>query len=179
MKKLFLGAILLLILGACVPWTPPVALTPLPPPPKAYFDDKIQPQLLEAIEQATNKINIAVFDLSDQEIIGALKNRRAKELRIIIDQKYHSYLKDEFNEGKEWRRLNGRSKGTKGGMMHNKFCIIDDTLIVTGSYNFSENADRKNHENMVFIYDLKVIQQYQEEFERLWKEVADKKLSGN
>ena len=34
--------------------------------------------------------------------------------------------------------------------MHNKVMIIDDHLVVTGSYNFSENAEA-NDENLLLI----------------------------
>lgn len=48
--------------------------------------------------------------------------------------------------------------------MHNKFCIIDDETLITGSYNWSQKA-RESFENIVIIYnDFALIKQYLDEF---------------
>jgi phosphatidylserine/phosphatidylglycerophosphate/cardiolipin synthase-like enzyme len=47
--------------------------------------------------------------------------------------------------------------------------IIDDQLVITGSYNFSKNAENNNNENTLLIRSPKVAQFYQAEFERLKK----------
>lgn len=49
-------------------------------------------------------------------------------------------------------------------LMHNKFCIIDDSIILTGSFNWSKNA-RMHFENLVVIkYDFKLVKQFLTEF---------------
>lgn len=52
-------------------------------------------------------------------------------------------------------------------LMHNKFCIIDDKVLITGSFNWSKSA--VNHfENIVFVEnDFKLIKSYLHEFEDL------------
>ena len=52
--------------------------------------------------------------------------------------------------------------------MHNKVAIFDGMLMVTGSYNWTNNAERFNYENAIFITDPNVIKQYQKEFDRIW-----------
>ena len=51
--------------------------------------------------------------------------------------------------------------------MHHKFAIFDGKLLVTGSYNWTDSAERVNHENVLFVDDPAVIQRYQAHFERL------------
>lgn len=37
--------------------------------------------------------------------------------------------------------------------MHNKYCVIDNQIVIIGSYNWSENAENKNDENAAVMYD--------------------------
>jgi len=51
--------------------------------------------------------------------------------------------------------------------MHNKFCIIDEKTIITGSYNWSRQA-KKNYENITVINDdNKLMLQYLNEFNHI------------
>ena len=52
--------------------------------------------------------------------------------------------------------------------MHNKVMIIDDKVVITGSYNFSENAEL-NDENMMIIESGAVARAYTKYFDALFK----------
>ncbi|MCU0512053.1 MAG: phospholipase D-like domain-containing protein [Anaerolineae bacterium] len=54
-----------------------------------------------------------------------------------------------------------------GGVMHHKVIIIDDTTVITGSFNFSDNAVTSNDENLVIIRDPDLARQYVAEFRRV------------
>ena len=53
--------------------------------------------------------------------------------------------------------------------MHNKFMIVDQKILFTGSYNWSANAEDNSFENAVFIEGDDVIQKFLSDFERLWE----------
>lgn len=55
-------------------------------------------------------------------------------------------------------------------IFHHKVFIIDDTTVVTGSYNFSASATDSNDENIVIITDRDLAAQYIAEFDRRWAE---------
>lgn len=38
--------------------------------------------------------------------------------------------------------------------------IIDNTVVITGSFNFTDNADKRNAENVIVLYDSTVAKQY-------------------
>ena len=63
--------------------------------------------------------------------------------------------------------------GIGRGIMHNKFAIFDGKLMVTGSYNWTNNAERFNYENAIFITDPNIIKQYQREFDTMWRTSPD------
>ena len=54
------------------------------------------------------------------------------------------------------------------GLMHNKFAVIDDKSLITGSFNWTQTAEERNEENLLIISDKNTIGQYQQRFEYLW-----------
>jgi len=56
------------------------------------------------------------------------------------------------------------------GFMHNKFAVIDRNIVITGSYNWSNNATNINDENMVVIRSEDLSNDFNQEFEELLQE---------
>lgn len=52
--------------------------------------------------------------------------------------------------------------------MHNKFVIVDDALVVNGSYNWTKGARFDNRENLTLTNAPKAVQEFKAEFEKLW-----------
>jgi len=50
---------------------------------------------------------------------------------------------------------------------HNKFAVVDGLLVITGSHNWTLNAENRNAENAVFIQCAAVA----DEFEKRWREI--------
>lgn len=54
--------------------------------------------------------------------------------------------------------------------MHNKFCIIDQKVLINGSYNWTYFAEEKNRENILIIEnESEVVNSFFDEFQRLIK----------
>jgi len=53
--------------------------------------------------------------------------------------------------------------------MHHKFAISDGVKVMTGSFNWSGNAMLGNNENVVFIKNRVVTDEYKKVFEHLWE----------
>jgi len=54
--------------------------------------------------------------------------------------------------------------------MHNKVMIIDGIIVITGSYNYSANAENYNNENMIIILSDYIAGIYEKEFEKIWNQ---------
>lgn len=52
--------------------------------------------------------------------------------------------------------------------MHHKFAVIDGQTVITGSYNWSDNADDNNFENIVVIQYPDLAAAYTEQFDSIW-----------
>jgi len=51
--------------------------------------------------------------------------------------------------------------------MHHKVIVIDGEIVICGSFNFSDSADRSNDENLLIIYNRAVAAKFEEEFQRV------------
>jgi phospholipase D len=55
----------------------------------------------------------------------------------------------------------------KFAISHNKIILVDGNIVLTGSYNYSENAEHKNAENMLEITDPALAAIYKANFDKL------------
>jgi phosphatidylserine/phosphatidylglycerophosphate/cardiolipin synthase-like enzyme len=53
--------------------------------------------------------------------------------------------------------------------MHDKFCVIDNQVVVTGSYNWTNNAEFRNDENITIEHDQAQATRFSVEYRRLTK----------
>ncbi|MEW6094725.1 MAG: phospholipase D-like domain-containing protein [Chloroflexota bacterium] len=52
--------------------------------------------------------------------------------------------------------------------MHHKVMIIDESILITGSYNFSSSAEERNDENLLIIHSPEVARVFMDEFWRVY-----------
>lgn len=134
---------------------------------ESHFRD-IEFQILKNIRSASNRLLIAVAWITNKKIIDQLIERRNLDIEIIVDE-------SPFNRANE-RLLELKKHGInityikdltkKSYIMHNKFCVIDNAILITGSFNWTENA-RSNDENIVIIEDIQLARSYSQEFRRI------------
>ena len=56
---------------------------------------------------------------------------------------------------------------------HFKNFVLDESTVMTGSFNYSESADKNNDENILLLANETIAQLYMDEFERRWEESSD------
>jgi len=138
---------------------------------EVYFSLYDDPEsiIIKSIENAEESINIAMYSLTDSEISRAIV--RAKErgvvIKIYLDSKEvnaeHSKSRFFIKEGIENVRLSSNRY-----LMHNKFAIIDNKIVITGSYNWTASAGQRNDENLLVLDEEKIVKKYQDYFYYLW-----------
>ncbi len=138
---------------------------------KVLFSPKggISKELSRLIQAAKGEISVAAYAFSSKylgnALVGALK--RGVKIRLILDEDNakKSYTID------EWLIENGidiRFIKVKNGCMHHKFMIIDNTSLMTGSYNFTNDSEFRNYDAAIFTNDSSLLQSFAAEFEHLW-----------
>ena len=53
--------------------------------------------------------------------------------------------------------------------MHNKMAILDNSVVITGSFNWTSQAVNKNQDNILFIEDKNIANQYTEYYNKIWE----------
>jgi len=173
-RKLFLSAIVVLMVGSTVVAQPCSV--------QSYFvspdvDGVIETAIIQAINKARKSLDIALFSLTDDQLGDAVvrATRRGVSVRVILGAGQDKVLGSEY--GKLVSANIPVAIANTTGFFHHKFAIIDGNLVITGSYDWSDSADKENYENAVFIYCPVLTagqtppEQYTREFNRLWEEL--------
>lgn len=128
---------------------------------------KTRGALLDVINRASKEILVASYVLTDGKIVEALANayRRGVGVRVVMDARNLENSKDESlsRAGIEVR------KDGNPYTMHNKVLVIDQTWVVTGSYNFTISGYSRNNENLLILRDPALAQRYYKELEAIWR----------
>ena len=53
-------------------------------------------------------------------------------------------------------------------ILHHKVIVIDERTVITGSYNFTNSAEKDNDENLVIVDDPNLARAFLEEFQRVY-----------
>lgn len=55
-------------------------------------------------------------------------------------------------------------------LMHDKIVVIDSTVVITGSFNWTQSANNSNNENFLVISDASLAQSYESQFQMVWNQ---------
>ena len=140
-------------------------------PIEIYFspDDGVAARLVDIIRDATSSIDFLAYTFTS-DILAEVMLARAQTgvvVRGVMERGQAS------NPGSEYERM--RNSGldirldSNPGNMHHKVIIVDGVFVITGSYNFSHNAEKSNDENVLILYDVDVGKEYLLEFKRVFE----------
>ncbi|MEN3047463.1 MAG: phospholipase D family protein [Candidatus Caldarchaeales archaeon] len=124
--------------------------------------------IIDLINRANRSVLVAIFSFTRDDIAAALirAKNRGVEVRVVMERERANESGSEYRRLRDNRvdvRLDGNSD-----LMHHKFIVVDERLVITGSYNFSVAAEDRNDENVVVILSERVADRYRSEFERVW-----------
>src|SRR3990172_11956847 len=161
---------------------------------KTYFvpQDAVGQRLIEFLDQAENKILVAIYLILDETIIDKLIDLKANgiEVQVIIDESNFKnvrhpiqFMNRFLDNGISFMVYPSRQFELMSlpiGLMHHKFAVSDDDAVFTGSANFTPPGLRKrpgdanNYENVVVMNNATIAQRYISAFEELKNDVLNK-----
>lgn len=126
-------------------------------------------KLIKFIDSAKKSLDIAIYDITLDELTHHILVQSKKiPVRVVVDKRQakgpHSLVKTLRKGGVNIRY------GLQRGIMHNKFTIVDNQSVETGSYNYTNNATRSNNENQIYLWNPSVVERYKRRFDEIWKE---------
>lgn len=130
--------------------------------------DNCAQEIITEVDRAKDYVYVAMYYFTSRPIAQALIRARDRNVNVKVcldkEQLTYEYSKSRFldNKGINVKLIGG------SGIMHNKFCIIDDHITLTGSCNWTVSADLKNDENLLVIESEEIAGIYKEQFNRFW-----------
>ncbi|QHL89225.1 DUF1669 domain-containing protein [Nibribacter ruber] len=132
--------------------------------------------IISNILAAKTSLKICVFTISDDRITRAILQafQRGINIELLTDNEKL------FDKGSDIRELAQAGLTIRvdetPNHMHHKFAVLDNTHVLTGSYNWTRSAALYNHENVLVSSDPKVVQAYLQHFNELWAEMVPLKF---
>jgi|GEM_PF-666782 len=116
--------------------------------------------ITDVIDRAKNSIYMQAYGLTHPDIIGSLIKAKGRgvEVRILLDR---SNLTQKYSKIEELKQVGIEVSIDKvSGIAHNKIIIADLDTVVTGSFNFTVSAAKRNVENVLIIQDSNIAHSY-------------------
>ena len=143
-------------------------------PLEVYFspDDGVAARVVELLRGAQKSIYFMAYSFTADDFGEIIRQKEQDGLDVsgVMEEDQVA-----SNKGTEYDPFHKAGMNVfvdgNAGQMHHKVFIIDEEIVITGSYNFSASAEKKNDENIVIFFDPQVAAQYLAEFQRVYSEV--------
>lgn len=146
---------------------------------QAVFKE-IEGHIIAELNKSSRSIDLCLFFFTSDKIINELVRLSSNDIkvRLVLDKMGYSKL-SHSNRAK----LNGSMIETRiysrGGLMHNKYCVIDRSTVITGSYNWTLSANVRNKENIIIVHDDNICQKYIDDVESILLEAKGGRSNKN
>ncbi len=169
-----ISIILLILLAGCskVPLPPEVTEPFIRENIKVYFTgpghnpEEIVKAFVDSIDSARQSVDMAMYNINLPEVEQALIHafKRGVWVRLVMES--------DAMDGNVPRSLEETGIDIVGdgkeSLMHNKFIVIDDQQVWTGSLNLTDNGITEDRNNFIRIDSKKVAERYKKEFEEMF-----------
>jgi phosphatidylserine/phosphatidylglycerophosphate/cardiolipin synthase-like enzyme len=136
-------------------------------------DPAIEMAILPLVNSAQSNIRFLAFSFTDFPLANAMIERARSGVAVAgVFEKVWSG--DDSAELKTLfcAQVPVRQDGNSS-FMHNKVIVIDGRFVITGSMNFSTNAEENNDENVIILENPEIAGHYMQEFDRIWAQAVD------
>ena len=134
--------------------------------------DRCEDRAVNAIANSKESVDVAIYSFTSKEIEQALLKAKAKgvKVRVILDY-VQSSQESSVAKGLQAKGVDVRIY-PKSTVMHNKYAVIDNKVVITGSFNWTTNADERNRENLLVSNSPALAEKYESDFFKLWIEAG-------
>ena len=134
----------------------------------ALFSPKggIEQQILTSIAAAMKTIEMAAYAFTNENFAKALIDavKRGVKVSLVMDKSQTKGSQASLHDELEKAGTAIRLISPPGGIMHDKFIIVDGKNVEWGSYNYTGRAEETNFENATFMSNGNLAQKYRSDF---------------
>ncbi len=142
-------------------------------------DGQAVPTILSLIQNAKTSVKFMAFSFTLEEVGAALLSRAQAGVKVEgIFELIGNETESSRTRTLKCAGLDVRIDGNPY-RLHHKVFIIDDSIVLFGSFNFSASATNSNDENMVVITDPDFAAQYVAEYNRLRSRATTPQMTCN
>ncbi len=126
--------------------------------------------LSRELERADYSIKCAFYEFDNEPLAEVLISEfeSGVDIEIIVDNKYLDEKPLESLEREGIPIYSDEDRGTRyDNYMHDKFCVIDNFTLITGSANPTENGMNYNDNNIIVVDSVSLSKNYLNEFEQM------------
>ena len=126
----------------------------------------IERHVVSLINSAISGIEMAAYAFTNIFIEKALLEaiKRGVKVELVLDRSETQGQQATLHDSLEKAGADIRLISPPGGIMHDKYMIVDGKTLEWGSYNYTERAENSNFENATFASDGSLAQQYHSDF---------------
>ena len=169
----FIGILFGIFIGVSL--TPKTQLTNQVPNPeepaidRVYFSPRggCENQVINWINKANSSIHVLIYSFTLDSVGNALIEALGRHIEVKI-----VFEKGQIGQSSEYQRLRNSAvdvrNDTNPSYMHDKIMIVDGKIVLTGSFNWSNNAENENNENLLIITSTSLATTYENEFQKIW-----------
>lgn len=126
------------------------------------------------LNRATKNVRFMAFSMTDKNILNIMLQKKAAGVKV--EGVFDTCLIPQYSIYWDLKKNGVLTLGDGNqALMHHKVIIIDDSTVITGSYNFSKSAQNKNQENMLIIKSPLIAKQYVDEYYKIRTAAFDNK----
>jgi phosphatidylserine/phosphatidylglycerophosphate/cardiolipin synthase-like enzyme len=122
--------------------------------------------LVEAIDAARLSVDMAAYSLSLNSIRYALIHAHQRGVRVRL------VMESDNMDGSDPQAVKDAGIPVLGdrreGLMHDKFVVIDNSEVWSGSMNFTDSGTYADNNNLIRIHSVKMAEDYTKEFEEMF-----------
>lgn len=131
-------------------------------------DPALENAIVPIVQSATRSIRFLTFSFTDYPLADAMSQR----FKAGVDVKGVFETVGSETDAAELKTLMCRNvpvmQDGNSGFLHHKVIVVDERIVITGSMNFSTNAEESNDENVIIIDNADIARLYMQEFDRVW-----------
>jgi phosphatidylserine/phosphatidylglycerophosphate/cardiolipin synthase-like enzyme len=136
-------------------------------------DPAIADAIIPVVNSATKSIRFLAFSFTDFPLADAMIQRANNGVDVAgVFEKVGSDTDSAELKTLYCAKVPVRRDGN-GSFMHSKVIVVDERYVITGSLNFSTNAEESNDENVIIIDNPDIAKLYVKDFERVWSIATD------
>ena len=136
-------------------------------------DHALEEAIIPLVSTAKSNIRFLAFSFTDYPLAAAMIDRAQHGVDVAgVFEKVGSTTQSAELRTLYCAHVPARQDGN-GSFMHNKVIIVDQRYVITGSLNFSTNAETSNDENVIIIDNPDIAKLYMQDFDRVWNQATD------